>query len=114
MTGPGDFTDMLPAELEQAAHRLGVHARELSDGWPKHESAIAGRESAIGNDVVGAAFRGVYDREMAVLKGNARAVIELLGRDADAGTKSAGHYATAELRSMAGFEGLEPPGTFSV
>jgi hypothetical protein len=108
MSGPGGFLHMLPADVEQAAHRMRVRAQELSDGWPGHESAIAGLESAIGTDVVGVAFRRGYDEEVAAVKGSARTVTEWLHRDADTGTISSAHYTDMDLRSLNEFQRQSP------
>lgn len=110
MSGSGGFAHMEPVTVEQESHRFGMRAQELADGWRNHESAITGLEAAIGNDVVGAAFRGAYDPECAAVRESAGAVPALLQGDADAAAVSAVLYTDGDQRSRAGFQGIPPSG----
>lgn len=92
----GELAAMDTTLVEQLGHRLAVRGRELADDWAGHESALADLERAIGDDVLGAAFRAMYATESATVKAAAQLVAASLRRDGEIAGTSARLYAEAD------------------
>lgn len=105
--GPGSSIRVAPATVEQLLHGLIGTVRDLAEGWSARESTIAGLERAIGNDLLGAAFHGVYDREVAMVKDAARTVPELLLRRAELVTRTVLQYGELDHGSATDLQGTQ-------
>lgn len=94
-----DSIGMRPAETAREMHTLGQHGQQLETAWQSAKSAIAGNEGGIGNDLLGQAFREVYNRTSEAIRQAADKVPPAIILDADLGHQATNDYTNTDTNA---------------
>jgi lysozyme family protein len=90
---------MDPANVAKTVHALGGVGTHLRESWRANSSKIDGSQSAIGSDVLGAAFRKVYDPDSQAVRQEAPRVSDAIEEDGRIGRMASGLYQSTDQRA---------------
>jgi hypothetical protein len=98
----GDFIHMVTEAVEPVMRGLTGMGDELDGGWRSSRAQIDAGEAGIGGDLLGQAFRGVYDGAGAALRDGADRLPQQVRSTGEAGMAGVADYVTADDRAAAG------------
>jgi hypothetical protein len=96
-----DFIHMDTEIVEPVMHGLTGAGDELDGGWNSCRAQVDSGEAGIGQDVLGQAFRGVYEGAGAALRSSADRMPRSLRAAAETGMACCSDYAAADQRARA-------------
>jgi hypothetical protein len=95
----GDFVHMVTEAVEPVMQGLTGMGEELDGGWRSSRAEIDAGEAGIGGDLLGQAFRGVYDGAGTALRDNADRLPQQVRSTGEAGMAGVTDYVTADARA---------------
>lgn len=99
----GGFLQMDPEGVEPIMRTLSDNGRQLGTAWRASQTTITGNEPAIGSDLLGQAFRGIYQAGSTAAQEAAAVIPESIMADAEVGNQCCADYIAADQRSCHAF-----------
>lgn len=85
--------------------RLSATGDELDTAWQAAKPSISGWEQGVGNDVLGAAFRGIFQADHEAVRTRAEEIPGALRTAGEAGMTGVREYQEFDTESAAHFSG---------